>query len=112
MRCRLNFVSRFQEKFSQSESITAAAADKEAVCYQGEIASVLENIGCEVEIDNTRGKTSVQEIPKGVEMTIKEATVHASRIVRAFSARRSSNRNKNKCEAAEERHSLHHGRPE
>ena len=68
-------------------SITAAAADNEAVCYQSEIASVLENVGCEVKIDNARGKASVQEIPKGVEMTIKEETVrpmHASRIVRAF----------------------------
>jgi len=68
-------------------SITAPSSDTEAVEYEGEIASVLEDMGCEVEIDNARTKESVEEIPKGVEMTIKEETVrpiHASRIVRAF----------------------------
>ncbi len=67
--------------------MSAAASDKEAVCYQGEIASVLEDMGCEVEIDNAKKKTPAQEIPTGVEMTIKEETVrpiHAYRIVRAF----------------------------
>ncbi len=67
--------------------MTASASDKEAVGYQGEIASVLEDMGCEVEIDNAKTKASVQEIPTGVEMIIKEETVrpvHASRIVRAF----------------------------
>jgi hypothetical protein len=84
---RADISAGLQDSMTGPVSITAAAADKEAVCYQGEIASVLENIGCEVEIDNTRGKTSVQEMPKGVEMTIKEETVrpiHASRILRAF----------------------------
>ena len=68
-------------------SMTAASSDKEAVCYQGEIASVLEDAGCEVEIDNSKKKVSVLKIPAGVEMAIKEETVrpiHASRILRAF----------------------------
>lgn len=67
--------------------MTAASSDKEAMGYQGEIASVLEKMGCEVEIDNAKVKTSAELIPTGVEMTIKEETVrpiHASRIVRAF----------------------------
>jgi hypothetical protein len=68
-------------------SMTSAASDKEAVCYQGEIASVLEEMGCKVEIDNAKRKAPEQEIPAGVEMTIKENTVrpiHANRILRAF----------------------------
>lgn len=67
--------------------MTAAASDNEAVCYQGEIASVLEEMGCDVEIDNAKRKAPAREAPAGVEMTIKEDTVrpiHASRIVRAF----------------------------
>jgi hypothetical protein len=76
-----------QDSVTGPVSMTAAASDKEAVCYQGEIASVLEDMGCEVEIDNAKGKARAQEISTGVEMTIKEETVrpiHASRIVRAF----------------------------
>jgi hypothetical protein len=76
-----------QDSTTGPVSMTAAASDKEAVCYQGEIASVLEDMGCEVEIDNAKRKAPAQEIPTGVEMTIKEETVrpiHASRIVRAF----------------------------
>lgn len=68
-------------------SMTAPASDREAVCYESEIASVLEDIGCGVEIDNAKGKALARELPTGVEMTIKEETVrpiHASRIVRAF----------------------------
>jgi hypothetical protein len=68
-------------------SMTAAASDKEAVRYQGEIASVLEDLGCAVEINNARKKAPAEERQTGVEMTIKEETVrpiHASRIVRAF----------------------------
>lgn len=68
-------------------SMTAPASDKEAVVYEREIASVLEDMGCEVEISNAKTTAAVQEIPAGVEMTIKEETVrpvHASRIVRAF----------------------------
>ena len=67
--------------------MTAAASDKEAVCYEGEIANVLEDMGFEVEIDNAKRKSPAQEIPTGVEMTVKEETVrpiHAYRIVRAF----------------------------
>jgi hypothetical protein len=76
-----------QDSMAGPVSMTAAASDNEAVCYQGEIASVLEDMGCEVEIDNAKKKPPAQEIPTGVEMTIKEETVrpiHASRIVRAF----------------------------
>jgi hypothetical protein len=76
-----------QDSTTGPVSMTTAASDKEAVCYQGEIASVLEDIGCDVEIDNVKTKASAEEIPTGVEMTIKEETVrpiHASRIVRAF----------------------------
>lgn len=76
-----------QDSVTGPVSMTAAASDKEAVCYQGEIASVLEDMGCEVEIDNAKRKAPAQERPTGVEMTIKEETVrpiHASRIVRAF----------------------------
>jgi hypothetical protein len=76
-----------QDSATGPVSITAPASDKEAVVYQGEIASVLEDMGCEVTIANAKTAASVQEIPTGVEMTIKEETVrpvHASRIVRAF----------------------------
>jgi hypothetical protein len=76
-----------QDSMAGPVSMTAAASDKEAVCYQGEIASVLEDMGCEVQIDNAKKKAPAQETPTGVEMTIKEETVrpiHASRIVRAF----------------------------
>jgi hypothetical protein len=76
-----------QDSTTGPVSMTAPASDKEAVVYQGEIASVLEDMGCEVEIVNAKTTASVQEIPTGVEMTIKEETVrpvHASRIVRAF----------------------------
>ena len=68
-------------------SMTASAVDKEAVHFQGEIANVLEDVGCEVEIDNAKKSAFALEIPTGVEMTIKEKTVrpmHASRIVQAF----------------------------
>jgi hypothetical protein len=48
---------------------------------------VLEGTGFPVEIDNANGKPSARQVPAGVEMTVKEATVrpiHAYRIVRAF----------------------------
>ena len=67
--------------------MTAAASDKEAVCYESEMASVLEETGFEVEIDNPTRKAAAQEIPKGVEMTIANQTVrprHAHRIVDVF----------------------------
>ncbi|MEY2544533.1 MAG: hypothetical protein QOE81_1994 [Verrucomicrobiota bacterium] len=68
-------------------SMTAAASDSEAVGYEGEIANVLEDTGFPVEIDNANRKPSAQQVPAGVEMTVKEETVrpvHAYRIVRAF----------------------------
>jgi len=68
-------------------SIVAAASDKEAVGYQGEIASVLQDMGCKVEIDNVKANPPAEAIPTGVEMTIKEETVrpiHAHRIMCAF----------------------------
>jgi hypothetical protein len=67
--------------------MTAAASDREAVCYEGEIANVLEETGFEVEIDNAMGKPSEPQIATGVEMTVKDKTVrpiHAYRIVQAF----------------------------
>jgi hypothetical protein len=68
-------------------TMTADASDREAVCYEGEIANVLKDTGFKVEIDNAKGKPSAQEVPTGIEMTVKEETVrpiHAYRIVRAF----------------------------
>jgi hypothetical protein len=67
-------------------SMTASASDTEAVCYEDEIANVLEETGFEVEIDNANRKPG-QQIPTGVEMTVKDETirpVHAYRIVQAF----------------------------
>jgi formylmethanofuran:tetrahydromethanopterin formyltransferase len=68
-------------------SIVAAASDKEAVGYESEIASVLQDMGCKVEIENVKANTPSEAIPTGVEMTIKEETVrpiHANRIMCAF----------------------------
>jgi hypothetical protein len=68
-------------------SMTATTSDREAVCYEGEIANVLEDTGCKVEIDNAPTKPSAELVPTGIEMTVKEETVrpiHAYRIVRAF----------------------------
>lgn len=65
----------------------ADASDGEAVCYEGEIANVLEDTGFKVVMDNNKKKAPEQEIPKGLEMTIADQTVrpmHASGIVRAF----------------------------
>ena len=67
--------------------MTAPASDAEAVCYEGEIARVLENKGFKLEVDNAEGKAPEKEIPAGLEMTIKDETIrpaHAFRIVRAF----------------------------
>lgn len=67
--------------------MSAAASDKEAVGYQNEIAKVLEETGFDVKIDNESKEEPAEELPAGVEMTIKEATVrpiHALRIVSAF----------------------------
>jgi hypothetical protein len=67
--------------------MTAAASDREAVCYEGEIASVLEDTGFKVDIDNAKRKGPAQAIATGVEMTIADNTIrprHAYRIVQAF----------------------------
>jgi len=65
----------------------AAASDSEAIGYEREIANVLEETGFPVKIDNAKKKPSAQQMPLGIEMTVKEKTVrpiHAYRIVRAF----------------------------
>jgi hypothetical protein len=67
--------------------MTAAASDREAVCYEGEIANVLEETGFEVEIDNPKTTPSQEQLPAGVEMTVKDTAIrpiHAYRIVSAF----------------------------
>jgi hypothetical protein len=76
-----------EDSMTRPVSMTAAASGREAVCYQGEIANVLEDTGFKVEIANAKRKAPEQEIPTGVEMTVKAKTVrsiHAYRIVRAF----------------------------
>ena len=68
-------------------SMTAAPSDEEAVCYQGEIAAVLEDSGFNVEIDNAKRTLSGGETPRGVEATIADETVrpsHAIRVVQAL----------------------------
>ena len=75
------------ESMTGPVSITAASSDKEAVCYEREIANVLEDTGFSVEIDNAKRKSPEQKIPKGVEMTVADKTIrpiHAYWIVRAF----------------------------
>ena len=67
--------------------ITAAPSDREAVCYEGELADAFVDMGCDVEIDNAKEKALAPQIPEGIEVTIKETTVrpiHSSRIVSAF----------------------------
>jgi hypothetical protein len=67
--------------------MTAAPLDKEAVCYERELADAFTDMGCDVEIDNSKEKTRASQIPEGIEVTIKETTVrpiHSSRIVSAF----------------------------
>ena len=76
-----------QDSVTGPISITATASDREAVCYEGEIANVLEDTGFKVEIDNAEKENPEPEIPTGVEMTVKDQTVrpvHAYRIVHAF----------------------------
>ena len=76
-----------QDSVTGPVSMTASASDTEAVCYESEIANVLEETGFEVEIDNAKRKPSEQQIPTGVEMIVKDRTirpVHAYRIVLAF----------------------------
>lgn len=84
---RKDIATGLQDSAPGPVSMAAPASDREAVGYQREIANVLEDMGCKVEIDNAKTKTSSQQIPTGVEMTIKDETVrpiHASRIVLAF----------------------------
>jgi hypothetical protein len=67
--------------------MAAAPSDKEAVCYEGELAGALVDMGCDVEIDNAKKSAFAPQTPKGVEVTVKETTVrpiHSSRIVSAF----------------------------
>ena len=76
-----------QDSVTGPVSMIAAASDKEAVCYESEIASVLEDTGFNVEIHNPKRKAAEQEIPTGVEMTIADQTVrprHAHRIADVF----------------------------
>ncbi len=68
-------------------SMTATASDPEAVGYEREIASVLEDTGFKVDIVNLKGSSAAEEIPAGVEMTVADATIrlnHAYRILHAF----------------------------
>lgn len=84
---REDISTELQDSMIGPVSITAVASDREAVCYEGEIANVLEDTGFTVEIDNAKGNLSAQQVPAGIEMTVKEETVrpiHAYRIVRAF----------------------------
>jgi hypothetical protein len=84
---RGDILSELQDSMTGPVSMTAAASDGEAVCYEGEIANVLEDTGFKVEIDNARREPSAEQVPTGIEMTVKEETVrpiHAYRIVRAF----------------------------
>ncbi len=67
--------------------MTATASDPEAVGYEREIASVLEDTGFKVDIVNLKGSSAAEEIPAGVEMTVADPTIrlnHAYRILRAF----------------------------
>ena len=67
--------------------MTAATPDRESVCYEGEIANVLEETGFQVEIDNTKTVSPKKQLPAGVEMTVKDTAIrpiHAYRIVSAF----------------------------
>lgn len=84
---REDISASLQDSAKGQVSMTAAASDKEAVRYQGEIAEVLEDSGFEVEIDNARRTPPGEETHPGVEATIADETVrpkHAYRIVQAF----------------------------
>jgi hypothetical protein len=83
---RENISTSLEDSMPGPVSMTAAPSDREAVCYEGEIANVLEDTGFKVEIDNAERKSSERK-PTGLEMTIADKTVrpmHASGIVRAF----------------------------
>jgi hypothetical protein len=84
---RGDILTDLQDLTTGPVSMTAEASDREAVCYEGQIANVLEDTGCKVEIDNATKEPPAKQLPPGVEMTIKEETVrpiHAYGIVRAF----------------------------
>jgi hypothetical protein len=88
-RQREDIATGLEDSVTGPVSMTASASDTEAVCYEDEIANVLEETGFEVEIDNAKRKPAEPQIPTGVEMTVKDETirpVHAYRIVRAFRA--------------------------
>lgn len=84
---RENISTDLQDSVTGPVSIRAATADREAVCYEGEIANVLEDTGFPVEIDNTKTTSPGEQLPAGVEMTVKDTAIrpiHAYRIVSAF----------------------------
>ncbi len=84
---RDDIAARLKDSAKGQVSMTAAESDAEAVCYQGEIAEVLEDSGFNVEIDNARPTPPGEELHPGVEATIADGTVrprHAYRIVQAF----------------------------
>jgi hypothetical protein len=84
---RENISIGLQDSVTGPVSITATASDREAVAYEGEIASVLEDTGFKVEVDNPKEKSPVEITPPGVEMTIADNTIrprHAFGIMHAF----------------------------
>jgi hypothetical protein len=84
---RENISTGLQDTVTGPVSMTAASSDREAVCYEGEIANVLEETGFQVEIDNTKTTSPGKQLPAGVEMTVKDTAIrpiHAYRIVSAF----------------------------
>jgi hypothetical protein len=84
---RGDILTDLQDSTTGPVSMTAATSDGEAVCYEAEIANVLEDTGCKVEIDNATKESPAKQLPPGIEMTVKEETVrpiHAYGIVRAF----------------------------
>ena len=84
---RGDILTELQDSTAGPVSMTAARSDGEAVCYESEIATVLEDTGCKVEIDNATKESPAKQLPPGIEMTVKEETVrpiHAYWIVRAF----------------------------
>jgi hypothetical protein len=84
---RGEILTELEDSMTGPVSMTAATADREAVCYEGEIANVLEDTGFKVKIDNATGEPPAEQVATGIEMTVKDETVrpiHAYRIVRAF----------------------------
>jgi hypothetical protein len=84
---RKDISTDLQDSTTGPVTMIADVSDREAVCYEGEIANVLEDTGFKVEVDNAGKKAPEQEAAKGLEMTISDKTVrpmHATGIVRAF----------------------------